>query len=203
MTKPLQEVRPAQVEVHDDAAKAATGTDSRHLRQRLVDQLREALWPHSPLNEEEMVSRAKAMLAALAGIRPQDEVEGMLAVQMVATHNVAMDCLRRAAVPEQTFEGRELNLRHAGKLLALYLRQVEVLDRHRGQGKQTVTVNSVNVEPGGQAMVGHVHTGQLPSPELVQADASVAAVPSEAAIPLALDPPSAAGQPRRRGRRDG
>ncbi len=185
------------VNVHYDTVKAATGTASEDLQMRLLDQVRDALWPHSPRSEQEVVSQTKAMLAALAGIRPQDEMEGMLAAQMVATHNVAMDCLRRATVPGQAFEARELNLRHAGKLLALHMRQVEVLDRHRGQGKQTVTVNSVNVEPGGQAVVGHVHTGQLPGPEPVQADASIAAVP------LALDPPSAAAPPRRRGRRGG
>src|SRR4051812_6616124 len=33
--------------------------------------------------------------AALIGIKPADETEGMLAAQMVATHNVAMMMLRR------------------------------------------------------------------------------------------------------------
>src|SRR4051812_47248380 len=37
------------------------------------------------------------------GIGPRDVVEGMLAAQMVATHEAAMECLRRAALAEQTF----------------------------------------------------------------------------------------------------
>jgi hypothetical protein len=41
-------------------------------------------------------------LGALHGIDPQDEVEGMLAAQMVATHLAAMDCLRRAQAAGQT-----------------------------------------------------------------------------------------------------
>jgi hypothetical protein len=37
-----------------------------------------------------------AALAAIDGMRPTDEIEAMLAVQMVATHEVAMDMLARA-----------------------------------------------------------------------------------------------------------
>lgn len=36
-------------------------------------------------------------------ISPQDRIEGLLAVQMIATHHAALDCLRRAAVADQTF----------------------------------------------------------------------------------------------------
>jgi hypothetical protein len=180
-----------------DTVKAATGTSSDDLQRRLLDQVSRALCYHPSLGEEELVRRGNAMLAALAGIKPQDEVEGMLAVQMVATHNVAMECLMRAALPEQTIEGRELNLRHAGKLMAMYLRQLEVLDKHRGGSHQTVTVNSVNVESGGQAVVGHVHTGQLPGREPTEA------IPQQVTAPLALDSPSAGGRPRRKVRRDG
>jgi hypothetical protein len=34
----------------------------------------------------------------------------MLAAQMVATHEAAMECFRRAHLPEQTFEGRQAAL---------------------------------------------------------------------------------------------
>lgn len=81
----------------------------------------------------------------------------MLAVQMVATHNAAIDCLRRAMLDQQTFEGRENNLKHASKLLGLYSRQIEALDKHRGKGQQKVTVEHVHVEAGAQAVVGSVH----------------------------------------------
>jgi len=72
----------------------------------------------------------------------------MLAAHMVATHSAAMECLRRAMISEQSFEGRDASLRHAGKLLATYARQLEVLDKHRGKGQQQVTVKYVNVEAG-------------------------------------------------------
>lgn len=47
-----------------------------------------------------------ATVAALVGIGPKDEIEGMIAAQLIATHNAAMECYRRAMLGEQTFEGR-------------------------------------------------------------------------------------------------
>ena len=96
----------------------------------------------------------------LEGIKPQDEIEGMLAAQMVATHSAAMECLRRAMIQNQPALGREQNLKHAAKLLSIYSRQIETLDKHRGKGQQKITVEHVTVEAGGQAMVGHIETGK-------------------------------------------
>jgi hypothetical protein len=56
----------------------------------------------------------------LAGIGPRDEIEGMLAAQMIAVHNAAMECLRRAMLPNQSFEARQLNLNLANKLSRTY-----------------------------------------------------------------------------------
>jgi len=39
-------------------------------------------------------------LAALIGIAPKDEIEGMLAAQLIAAHNAAMECYRRAMLAE-------------------------------------------------------------------------------------------------------
>jgi hypothetical protein len=41
-------------------------------------------------------------LAGLIGIEPQDEMEGMIAAQLIATHNATMECYRRAMIAEQT-----------------------------------------------------------------------------------------------------
>lgn len=100
----------------------------------------------------------KSLLAALEAIAPRDGVEGMLAAQMIGTHETAMECLGRGMVEGQSFEGRDMNLKHAEKLLQIYARQVEVLDKHRGKGQQKITVEHVTVEAGGQAIVGNVET---------------------------------------------
>ena len=83
----------------------------------------------------------------------------MLAMQMVGTHNAALECLKRAALPNQTFEGRDMALKHAEKLMTLYTHQLSTLNKHRGKGQQKVTVEHVNVEASGQAIVGSVEAG--------------------------------------------
>jgi len=39
-----------------------------------------------------------ATVAALIGIGPKDELEGMMAAQLIAAHNAAMECYRRAMI---------------------------------------------------------------------------------------------------------
>ena len=57
-------------------------------------------------------------------------------------------------IQKQSFKGRDNNLRHAAKLLSIFAKQLETLNRNRGKGQQKMTIEHVNVEPGGQAMVG-------------------------------------------------
>jgi hypothetical protein len=92
----------------------------------------------------------------LVGIGPKDELEGMMAAQLIAAHNAAMECYRRAMIGEQTFEGRRENLAQANKLSRTYATLLEALNRHRGKGQQKVTVEHVHVHAGGQAVVGVV-----------------------------------------------
>lgn len=100
-----------------------------------------------------------AGLSFLAGIEPKDELEGMLGAQLLASHNAAMECYRRAMISEQTFEGRKENLNQANKLSRTHTTLLEALNRHRGKGQQKVTVEHVHVHSGGQAIVGNVQGG--------------------------------------------
>jgi hypothetical protein len=100
-----------------------------------------------------------ATVDALIGVSPKDELEGMMAAQLIAAHNAAMECYRRAMIGEQTFEGRRENLAQANKLSRTYAMLVEALNRHRGKGQQTITVQRVDVHSGAQAIVGHVGPG--------------------------------------------
>jgi hypothetical protein len=132
--------------------KRLGGSQSDHWNKVLIDQTVQTLWPkHS---DQERQNRAA--LAGLIGIGPQDELEGMIAAQLVATHNATMECFRRAMMPEQTFEGRRENLNQANKLSRTYATLIEALNRHRGKGQQKVTVEHVHVHAGGQAVVGIV-----------------------------------------------
>lgn len=113
----------------------------------------------NPDDEEALHRQASANLAAMVGINPKDEMEGMLAAQLLASHNAAMECFRRAMIPDQTFEGRRENLNQANKLSRTHTTLLEALNRHRGKGQQRVTVEHVTVNEGGQAIVGNVSQG--------------------------------------------
>ncbi|MFG6500837.1 hypothetical protein [Sulfitobacter sp. 1A15106] len=116
-------------------------------------------------------ARLARALDLYEGLAPTDGLEGMLAAQMVGTHHAALECLRMAAVPGQTFAGRDMNLKHAQKLMALYTQQVAALNKHRGKGQQKVTVEHVNVHAGGQAVVGNVEMGKRNGQALSKSDA--------------------------------
>ena len=95
----------------------------------------------NPESDEDRRAKATAAVAALASVAPRSELEGMLAAQMVACHNAAMECFRRAAHPAVPEPARAENLAHAARLSRSYAALVEALDRRRGEGlPKTVTV---------------------------------------------------------------
>jgi hypothetical protein len=107
---------------------------------------------------EDIETRYNAVIAALHDIAPVGALEGMLAVQLIATHMAAMDCYKRLT----TTHDRDIhgyNLNQANKLSRTYASLLEALNRHRGKGQQKVTVEHVHVHQGGQAIVGHVAGG--------------------------------------------
>ena len=136
----------------------------------IINQVISTLWASS--NSETLDTQYQAVLPAMMGIEPRDEIEGMLAAQMAATHNAAMECYRRSMLDNQTFEGRRESLNQANKLTRSYATLMEALNRHRGKGQQKVTVEHVHVNAGGQAIVGVVNAPAVNSehPER-QADA--------------------------------
>ncbi len=137
--------------------KRIGGSQSDHWNNTLANQAVQALWLKNS-SPEEYDKQLGATIAALIGIAPKDELEGMMAAQLVAAHNAAMECYRRAMIGEQTFEGRRENLAQASKLSRTYAALLEALNRHRGKGQQKVTVEHVHVHAGGQAVVGMVAT---------------------------------------------
>ena len=76
-------------------------------------------------------------------------------------------------------------LKHAHKLMSLYAKQLETLNKHRGKGQQKVTVEHVNVQAGGQAIVGTVEAGQRGKR---QSDADPA-LEHQREVPVAQDTP--------------
>jgi hypothetical protein len=137
--------------------KSIGGSQSDHWNNVLVDQTLQTLWTkHS--DDEARQRQLTANVQGLIGIAPRDELEGMIAAQLLAAHNAAMECYRRAMIRDQTFEGRREALSQANKLSRTYAVLLDALNHHRGKGHQKVTVEHVHVHSGGQAVVGTIET---------------------------------------------
>jgi hypothetical protein len=122
--KPAADKKPRTVVADDPdntkgTLKRIGGSRSDHWNNIIGDQALQSLWvKHS--DEETRDRQCGAAIAGLIGIGPKDEIEGMVAAQLIAAHNAAMECYRRAMIGEQTFEGRRENLVQASKLSRTY-----------------------------------------------------------------------------------
>jgi hypothetical protein len=98
-------------------------------------------------------------LSVVRGIDPKDETEALLAVQMAAVHNATMVAARHLnhieTTPQQDSASNMLN-----KLARTFTAQMEALKRYRSAGEQTIKVQHVTVNDGGQAIVGNVSQGE-------------------------------------------
>lgn len=98
-------------------------------------------------------------LGFVDAMEPKDSAEALLLTQMAATHQATMMLARRLNhvenIPQQDAAERALN-----KLARSYAAQMDTLKRYRSKGQQTVRVERVTVESGGQAVVGNVDGGR-------------------------------------------
>jgi hypothetical protein len=127
-SRPNQPLAISHPSLADGAGLAlAFGTTEAAVASILLDSLINAACdgtPAHPPSEQDI----NGVLAAVHGIRANDEIEAMLAVQMVATHIAATRALRRlkgsGTIPLQDSNG---NL--AVKLLRTFAAQTEALER--------------------------------------------------------------------------
>lgn len=140
----------------------ACGTHDKDLQNYLLNQAIQTFRGYvlaEGFDYERLAEFANNALALLNGIQPQDEIEGMLAIQMIAVHNMAMETMKIAMITGQPPQWVESNVNHATKMLRTFAAQMEALKRYRTGGQQKVIVEHVHVNEGGQAIVGAVSTG--------------------------------------------
>lgn len=102
-----------------------------------------------------------ATLGYLAGLAPDNTLEGLLTGQMVAVHNMAMAFMGRAASDKATPEGINQNINRASRLMSLFIRQTETLHKLRNPSQQIqVKHQHVHVDSGAQAVIGDIHQGR-------------------------------------------
>lgn len=149
--------KPPAAAGNHDGQGSVTGFATEAAEHRLLRLYLTSL-PHQQFKSDvERNAIAQGALAMMAELDARDAAEGMLAAQMVAAHHAAMDCLALAANHDNPIEARQESLKQANKLMALYTKQVETLDKHRGRGHGQVNVERVSVSAGGQAIVGNVN----------------------------------------------
>jgi len=163
--------------------KLIGGSRSDRWNNVLAYQAVETLWLKNS-DKETRGEQYDATVAGLIGIGPRDELEGMMAAQLLAAHNAAMECYRRAMIREQTFEGRRESLSQANKLCRTYAVLLDALNRHRGKGQQKVTVEHVHVHQGGQAIVGAFNSGVAGSQKTEGRPDAVQGIAYEPSTPL-------------------
>jgi hypothetical protein len=99
-----------------------------------------------------------ASLAFIEGAKPRNEIECALVIQMACTHSATLAVLNRlgGASGDRTVAAMASA---AARLMRAYATQVEALRRMRNGGSQTLRVEHVHVNEGGQAIIGNVRSG--------------------------------------------
>ena len=156
-SKPTRHIVAKDPKLESGELKSIGGSRSDDWNNRIANDTAEVLWLKYS-DEETKTRQITAAVAGLIGIGPKDELEGMMAAQLIAAHSASMECFRRAMIGDQTFAGRSENLSQANKLSRTFAMLIDALNRHRGKGQQKVTVEHVHVHAGGQAIVGAVGT---------------------------------------------
>jgi hypothetical protein len=95
------------------------------------------------------------MPAMAVEMEPRDAVEAMLVTQMAATH-VAMTTMSLKLHHATSFQMRESFERSMTRLSRSFLSQMDQLKKYRAKAQQVVRVERVEVNEGGQAIVGDV-----------------------------------------------
>ena len=120
------------------------------MMRKLIDAL--APSPHDELKEATL----NAGLALISSMRPQSELEALLAVQIVATGFSGLRFLRDS---HRFMTGEVIDVygTYANKLLRLEVDLLRALDHHRRGNRQTVEVRHVHLHPGSQGVIGIVN----------------------------------------------
>jgi hypothetical protein len=147
--------------------------------------LQDTLLSGNRIHEEASVCRTDMLvtnnldIAALAidaadSVKADNSMEKMLAHQMALAHSMAMRIGNAAMGEVQKIQhpttfgnglkpGAATELQRLtnsmSRLMATYQQGMMTLQRLKTGGNQVVTVQHVNVEPGGQAVIGNVQTG--------------------------------------------
>lgn len=131
-----------------------TGTENKELAEDIVKRAAFAICDYDKFYEKNNI-----VLQSLAEQQPKDAHEARLCAQVTALYSQGMDYLERArrVLFDDTMakdHWHTILIKTATKLLDLHAKTVGELARYRKNGGQLIVVQHVNIENGGQAIVG-------------------------------------------------
>jgi hypothetical protein len=142
------------LEGHRAALRRVFGTLSEDYSQTMFGKLVAALRPN-PFDELDEAT-LNAAIALVASMKPQTELEALLAVEIAAIGFAGPKFLRQS---QHHLDEIYISVygNYAVKLLRLQLEMIQALDRHQRGNKQTVEVRHVHIHSGAQGVVGIVN----------------------------------------------
>lgn len=142
-----------QIEIDDDYARICHAGTGKAVVTGIIGQIASLGSQGTRVDE----GAANFGIGFVDSMAPKDAAEALLFTQMAAIHQATMTMARRLNhvdnIRQQDAAERALN-----KLARTYTAQMDTLKRYRSKG-QTVRVERVTVESGGQAIVGNVTKG--------------------------------------------
>jgi hypothetical protein len=142
----------SKLEITADSALTTFGSKNSDIVTTMFDELINIIPEHLRQHNNYINSA----LATAHELKPRDSYERMLVTQIIATHTMAMEFLKRSMFPEQTVEGVDTNINRAAKLMRAFDKKTEALMKHRGKSDQKIQVQHINVQDNAQAIVGDV-----------------------------------------------
>jgi hypothetical protein len=148
----------AELQAHKAAFREVFGnTLSDEFVDEMLTQLGSAL---APSHWDQLDPRTlNAAIALIASVKPQTELEALLAVQITATGFGSLKFLQRG---QMHLEEAYISVYggFATRLLRLQLELIQALDKHRRSHKQTVQARDVHIHSGAQGVVGIINSGK-------------------------------------------
>ncbi len=126
--------------------KELTGTGSKFLGTDIIERAAYAI-PGVKKRQSEL------LVEVLKELKPKDLVDSMLCTQFAVLHFQGMEMMG-SSINQDFVPHSEFQLKNATKLLRLSQETLEARMRYQRGGEQKVVVQHVNVNDGGQAIVG-------------------------------------------------
>jgi hypothetical protein len=145
------------LETHRAMLRATFGTLSEEFADTMMGKIISGLRP----NSYDILAEAtlNAAIATVASLKPESEIEALLAVQLVIA---GFSALRMMELSQRHLGEENISVYggYANKLIKLQNDLLQNLDRRRRGNSQSIVVKHVHIHPGAQGVVGIVNRGE-------------------------------------------